>query len=317
MKTIIASLISDRFLTELRAAFPSHSFVPAATEDEQKRQAKDADVFFGYPSREVFLAAERLRWIHCPGTGIDRLMEIPELADSDVVLTNARGPHANAIADHVFGFVLTFAHRLRVMWADQKAHRWDTRKHDERIMELGGSTMGILALGDIGRAVARRAHAFGMTVYAVDKRPVPRPLEVWEVWTPERLDDLMRVSDWFVVAAPFTAETKGLIDRRRIGLMKRGAYLIAVSRGGIVDEAALLDALRSGQLAGAGMDVFEEEPLPSNSPFWEAENVLISPHSSALTPQMWEARRQIFRENFRRFTSNEPFIYVCDKRAGF
>ncbi|MCH8816055.1 MAG: hypothetical protein IH957_13380 [Chloroflexi bacterium] len=137
---------------------------------------------------------------------------------------------------------------------DQRAHRWDGAKYYGRFAELNGRTMGILAMGDIGEAVARRAHGFGMEVYAVDKRPMSPIPEVREVWGLERLDDLLRISHCFVVTAPLTAESRGIIDRRRIGLLKKGAYVIVISRGHIVDEEALVDALRSGRLGGAGLD---------------------------------------------------------------
>ena len=177
--------------------------------------------------------------------------------------------------------------------------------------------MGILALGDIGKAVARRAYGFDIDVYAVDVNPVTPPPQVKEVWGLERLDELMQMCDWFVVTAPLTAESRGLIDERRIGLLKPSSYLIVISRGGIVDEDALADALQNGRLAGAGIDATAIEPLPQKSPLWGLDNVVLSPHASALTPQMYEGRRQIFRENMRRFLNNEPFLYVCDKRAGF
>lgn len=274
-------------------------------------------MFCGDPSREVFLAAQRLQWIQCPGTGIDKIVSTPELRDSDVILTNARGPHANPMADHAFGMILTFAHCLREQWEDQKAHYWDTAKYDERVLELDGSTLGILALGGIGMAVARRGYGFGMEVYAVDAQPMSVPPEVKDVWGLDRLDELLQMSDWFVVTAPFTAETEGLIDRRCLELIKPGAYVIAISRGGILDEEALIEGLHSGRIAGAGLDVTAVEPLPADSPLWDMENVILSPHASALTAEMWEGRRQIFKENLRRFLADEPFLYVCDKQAGF
>ena len=137
------------------------------------------------------------------------------------------------------------------------------------------------------------------------------------MWPPERLDDMLRITDWLVVAAPFTHETKGLIDRRRLGLMKPTAHVIVISRGGIVDEQALIEALRSGGLAGAGMDVFEQEPLPQNSPLWDDERVIISPHTAHVTPVMPSRHREVFKENLRRFLADKPFLYVCDKRAGY
>ena len=166
-------------------------------------------------------------------------------------------------------------------------------------------------------AVARRALGFEMKVYAVDKHPRTPPPGVEEIWGLESLDDLLSISDWFVVTAPFTAETEGLIDAGRLAALKRGAHVIAISRGGIIDEEALIDALRSGQVSGAGLDVTAVEPLPDESPLWDMENVVISPHASALTPEMWQGRQEIFKENLRRFLAGEPFLYVCDKSAGF
>ncbi len=317
MKIVLAGRATDQFVDELRTAFPDITFQRAATPEEEVALIRDADVFCGEPSREVFLAAQRLLWIQCPGTGVDRIVSIPEIRDSDVILTNARGPHANPMADHAFGMILTFAHCLREQWEDQKVHHWDTAKYDERVLELTGSTLGILALGGIGMAVARRGYGFGMEVYAVDAHSMPPPSEVKEVWGLDRLDELLQISDWFVITAPFTRETAGLIDRRRIGLLKSSAYIIAISRGGILDEEALIEALRSGQIAGAGLDVMDVEPLPADSPLWDMDNVILSPHASALTAEMWEGRRQIFKENLRRFIAGEPFLYVCDKQAGF
>ena len=320
MKVLMAATLGEqfeRFLKELQVSFPDVIFQPAPSVEEQRRHIRDADVFFGSPTREIFLAAQQLRWIHNPGTGIDWIWSVPELIDSDVVLTNARGPHATSMADHVFGMMLTFAHHMRELWEDQRARHWEPKKYYGQYEELDGRTMGVFALGDIGMAVARRAHGFGMKVYAVDIRPMGAPPEVKEVWGPERLDDLLRISDWFVVTAPLTPKTRGLIDRRRIEMLKSSAYVIVISRGGIVDEAALIEALRSRSIAGAGLDVFEEEPLPQDSPLWDMDNVIISPHASGVPPELWEGRRRIFKENLRRFLANEPFLYVCDKRAGF
>ena len=307
----------ESFVDQLSTEFPEVEFVDANNVEEQVLQIRDADVYHGWPTREVFVAAERLRWLHCPGTGVDQITEIPELAESDVVLTNARGPHAPSMADHALGMVINLAHRWWELFEDQRAHRWEPSRPRGTNVDLSGSTMGILALGDIGTQVAQRAKGFGMKVYAVDKHPRPAPPVVEELWGLDRLDELLGMSDWFVVTAPFTPETRGLIDSRRIGLLKEGAYLIVISRGGIVDEDALLEALRSGKVAGAGMDVFAQEPLPDDSPFWDMDNVVISPHSSAVTSRMFEDRRAIFKENLRRFLANEPFLYVCDKRAGF
>ena len=316
----------ESFVDELRAAFPEVTFEPAGTNEDQRGQVRDAEVYCGWPTRDVFLAAEQLRWLHIPGTGIDHgISDIPEIVESDVIVTNCRGPHADPMADHVIGMMLTLAHRLRDQWADQKARNWDTAKYNFSFVPLTGKTMGILALGDIGAAIARRAHGFGMSVYAVDKYPdvvLERndgvfPEGVDALWGLERLDEMMQMSDWFVIAAPLTPASRGMIDKRRIGLLKDGAYFILISRGGIADEDALVEALRAGRLAGAAIDAFVQEPLPKDSPFWEMENVIVSPHSSAGTPEMSAGRARIFKENLRRYLVKEPFLNVCDKREGF
>ncbi len=317
MKVVVASLFGDGFEDGLRDEFPGIDFVFASAVADQAREIVDADVFMGTPTRDVFIAADHLQWLHCPGTGIDKLTAISELLDSDVVLSNARGPHAAPMADHVISMCLAFAHNTNEMMVDQKARHWETGKYDRTFIEMEGSTMGILALGGIGSAVARRAAGFGMIVYAVDKNPFPPPPGVEAVWALDRLHDLLAMSDWFVVTAPYTSDSRGMIGADELALMKPTAHLVVISRGGIVDEDALFEALSGGRIAGAGIDAFEAEPLPEDSRWWDLDNVIISPHASALTVEMWEGRREIFRENLRRFLANEPFLYVCDKTAGF
>ena len=317
MKIVIAGLFGDGFENSLTSEFPGVDFAFASSEEDQAREIEDADAFMGSPSRETFRAARRLRWMHCPGTGIDKLTAIPEVVDSDVVLTNARGPHAAPMADHVMGMCIAFAHRTNEMVLDQQSRTWDTSKYDRSFVEMEGSTMGIIGLGDIGAAIARRAAAFGMEIYAVDKNPFPAPAGVSAVWGLDNLDDLMALSDWLVIAAPYTSDSRGMIGAEHLALMKPTARVIIISRGGVVDEDALYDALTNNKIAGAGIDAFEIEPLPPDSRWWDLDNVIISPHASALTVEMWEGRREIFRENLRRFLSNQPFLYVCDKTAGF
>jgi phosphoglycerate dehydrogenase-like enzyme len=318
MKVVVTEhLLTDAYLRDLRASFPGIAVEPARTVDEQIREIADAEVFCGSPTSAIFRAARRLRWVHCPGTGIDWLAKVPELVHSDVVLTNARGPHTEPMADHLFAMLLALTHHIRELAKDQEAHRWHASTYHHQMVELHGKTMGILALGGLGMAAARRASGFGMKVYAVDVQPLAKPPEVEAVWGPDRLDDLLRISDVFVVTAPFTEKTRGLIDRRRIGLLKPDSYLFVISRGGIVDEDALVEALQSQRLAGAGLDVTSVEPLPPDSPLWDVHNLILSPHVSAYTPEMLEGRRQVFKENVRRYLAGEPFLYVCDKKAGF
>ena len=275
-------------------------------------------MLFGAITPAVFEAARQLRWCHFVGAGFDKLVRgNPAFVASDVVLTNAPGTHAMAMADHVMGMILMFAHRLVDMLDDQRAHRWDVDKYRARMRELEGTTMGLLALGSIGRAVAVRAQAFGIRVYGVDLKPMKPPEGVAKVWTLEGLERLLRISDWFVVTAPLTDGTEGLLNRDRIGQLKQGSHLIVISRGGIVDEAAVVEGLRSGSIAGAGFDAVETEPLPDGSPLWDMPNVLISPHVSGDSPQTWERRYRIFKDNLARYLKGDPLLHICDKRAGF
>jgi len=307
-----------QFFEKLKSIHPDVQFELAETIKQELSSVIDADVYYGWPSNEVFNKANNLKWIHCPGTGVDRITEaIPDLADSEVILTNCRGPHANPMADHVLGMMLTITHRLNEQWDDQKARRWETYKYADTFLELTGKSMGILALGDIGKAVARRAYGFGMSVYAVDIQKVEKIPEVVEVWGMDKLDDLISKVDWFVVTAPITKDTSNLIDARRIGLLKEDAYIVIISRGGIVDEEALANALSTKSIAGAAIDAFAIEPLADESPFWDMGNCIISAHASAYSKEMAQGRKDIFQENLRRYMNKESFLYVCDKKAGF
>ena len=318
MKVVLDSEADREFVAELRNSFPSVNFCQATTEADQIREIPDAEVLFGAITPAVFEAAGKLRWCHFVGAGFDPLVRgNPAFVASDVVLTNAPGTHAIAMADHVMGMILMFAHRLVDMLDDQRAHRWDVDKYRAQIRELAGTTMGILALGSIGRAVAVRAQAFGIRVYGVDLKPMKPPEGVTEVWTLEGLERLLRISDWLVVTAPLTDGTEGLLNRERIGQLKQGSHLIVISRGGIVNETAVVEGLRSGSIAGAGFDATKPEPPPDDSPLWDMPNVLISPHVSGDSPQTWERRYRIFKDNLARYLRGDPLLHICDKRAGF
>lgn len=309
--------LGDEFVDELRSLHPEVTFATAYTPQEASHEVVDADAFMGAPSREAFLAARQLKWVHVPGMGMDTVSRVPEMVDSEVVFTNAPGPHTNVMADHVLGVMLSLAHRLGEMRDDQKAKRWEQDKYGHSFVELNGGVLGLLGLGGLGRAITQRALGFGMQVYAVDPTPTDVPAGVRAVWGLDRLDELCTRSDWLVITAPLTDESRGLIDERRISLMKRGAYLVVISRGGIVDEDALAAALQSRQLAGAGVDSTAVEPLPIDSPLWELDNLILSPHSSGLSPWLYESRRQVLKANLQRFLEGRPLAYVCDLRRGY
>ena len=318
MKVILAVDLGDAFVEDLRNTFPEVDFRPAYSVEEQLREAPDAEVQFGLMSGEVFRAAKKLRWFHFVGIGFDVILKgAPELVESQVVMTNARETHVIAMADHALAMVLAFAHRVPDLVEDRRAHLWEMKKYQGAMRELAGTTMGILAMGDIGQAVAQRARGFDMEVYGIDVRRMDPPAGVKEVWGPERLEEALAISDWFVVTAPLIDSTRGLLDRQRLARLKQGAYVIVVSRGGIVLEDALAEALSSGHVAGAALDAVDPEPLAADSPLWDLPNVILSPHVSADSPEMWERRRQIFKENLRRYLAGETLLNICDKEKGF
>ena len=205
LKVVLGYDLGRDFVEELREEFPQVDFRIGLTPQDQAREAVDADVIWGSLQREAFLAAKNLRWFCYIGIGIDsELKRVPELEESDVMMTASREAHAGAMADYAFAMILAFAHRLRDAMEDQQDHVWDTSKYHRTIVELAGTTLGILAFGAIGRAVARRAAGFDMEVFAVDLNPPPAPPGVREVWGLDRLDKPLEISDWFVVTAPRT-----------------------------------------------------------------------------------------------------------------
>ena len=320
MKVVLTYDMGESFVEELRTAFPELDFCPAYGygEAEQVQKVADAEVVFGLMTRPVFLAAPQLKWFHFVGIGFDPIVrEIPEFRTGDVAMTNARETHVVPMADHVFAAILAHAHRIPELLEDQRNHQWNTKRYVRRIIELAGTKMGVLAMGDIGRGVATRAAAFGIEVYAVDILPMEPPPGVCAVWPVERLDEMLEMVDWLVVTAPRTEATTGMFNQRRLALLKEGAFVVVVSRGGIVDEEALAEGLHAGRIGGAALDATEIEPLPPNSPLWDAPNMLISPHTSAESVQLIERRKAIFVENLRRYLAGAALLNVCDLEKGY
>ena len=309
--------VGTQYANELIDSFPEIEFLVAYDSADHADVIRDADAFFGWPSGDAFAAAEQLKWIACPGMGIDKIVAYQNIVDSDVPITNAPGTHVTSMGDHVIGAMVGLTHRFQESFEDRQKKTWDTEKYASRITEITGTTVGIFGLGAIGRAVADRVTAFGTTTYAIDPAPSNVPDSITECWGLDRLDDLAKVSNFLVIAAPVLDTTRGSIDARRIAMMPKGSYIIVISRGEIVDEDALCDALESGHLAGAALDATAVEPLAENSRLWTLDNVILTPHSSALTPELYEMRRHTFKANLRKFSAGEDLMNICNKTAGF
>jgi phosphoglycerate dehydrogenase-like enzyme len=300
--------------------FPQVRFDDPGTREEADALLPSADVVLGYALRpRNFANAARVRWVHSTAAGVGHLL-FPELVESDIVVTNARGIHARSMAEHVLGVMLAFTRRLHVARDAQHERRWTQAglwRAEPGFAELAGSTLGIVGFGQIGRAIGQAARAFGMRVLAVRRRPQADPAPADEQWGPERLDELLECSDWVVLAAPHTPETDRLLGADRIARMKPGARLVNIGRGALLDEAALVEALRSGRLAGAALDVTETEPLPADSPLWSMPEVIVTPHISGVGPRFWERITAQFAGNLRRFLDGRPLENLVDKRVGY
>ena len=249
---------------------------------------------------ETFPRATHLKWAHVAGAGVEGVLS-PDVKSSPVPLTNGRGVFARPLGEWSIGVMVYFAYELRRIINQQQAGIWERYDHEE----LYGRTVAIVGYGSIGRAVGERAAAFGMRVLA-SRRSEPGDLSA-----------MLAECDYLVITAPLTPETRGMIGAAQIARMKPAAVIINVGRGAVVDEAALIDALRNRRIRGAALDVFAVEPLPAGHPFWSMENVLVSPHAADSLPNSRELALEFFVENFTRFRKGEPLQNIVDKHAGY
>ncbi len=308
----------EKGLPALRAQYPQIDFVFNPDPAQLVEAIADADIYMGWLNQEAYLAAKKLKWIQSPSSGVNMFLDIPELKASELLLTSASGTHAACVADSTMAMILAYTRGLRPTILNQAKAVWEAQSIRANMVELTGSTMGIVGLGQIGRAVAKRAHAFDMRVIAVDMFPNNKPDTVEELWGLDRLDDLLAQSDYVVVLVPFTAETNGMIGAAQIAKMKPTAMLAPMSRGGIVDQDAMIAALQNKQIASAVMDVTKPEPLPADNPLWGMENVIVAPHIAGGTQLEGKYILNIFTDNLARFVENRlPLRNQVNKQAGF
>ncbi len=296
---------------------------PRATPKPVLEGIADAAVYFGFGiARDAFREARRLRWVHSGAAGIGGSL-FPEMLESEALLTNSAGIYAEPMADQALAMMLYFTRGLDGAVAGMRAGEWRREAivgPSGGVTELAGAVVGIVGYGGIGRALGRRARALGMRVWAL-RRSEPaageRPEEVEWISGASGLKELLRESDYVVLTVPDTAETTGLIGERELALMPRSAVLINVARGRILDEEALAAALKAGRLRGAGLDVFRQEPLPADSPLWELDNVLITPHIGGTSQRFWDRQTELMIRNIGNFLAGLPLENLVDKRLGY
>ena len=312
--------IPPSHVDQLRTRFPHITFLHSATRDADVELVADADVAFALAlSRDAVARATRLRWLHCSGHAVGHF-PLADLAARRITVTNSRGIQSVPIAEHVMACLLALARKLPETLRDQQERAWrpNALTGEASPWLLAGRTIGIIGTGTIGQAIATRAKAFGMHVVGMRRNPshgVPAGFD--EVRGPADRNRLLAAADIVVIAAPFTTETQRLMDAAAIAMMKPGAVIINIARGQLIDEAALAAGLESGRLGGAVLDVFANEPLPPDSPFWSLPNVIVTPHTSGFRTGHFDAVVDLFSENLTRYERGVDLLNVVDLQAGY
>jgi phosphoglycerate dehydrogenase-like enzyme len=304
----------------LRARFPDISFVHATDEGSRAEGLADCDVAYTWIlSAAEVAAAPRLKWVHTSAVAVETLA-LDDLFARGIIVSNSRGVQATPIAEHVFAVMLALAKRLPFILESQRSSRWvQNELLGERLpWLLRRRTLGLIGVGTIGSQIALLGDAFGMHVLGLRRRPESTQQPgVHEMLAPGDLDTLLQRADVLVIAAPLTPETINMIGAPQLARMKRGAVLINVGRARILDHAALVDALASGHLGGAALDVFPQEPLPPGDPLWSAPNVILTPHTSGFRQGHWDDVIELFADNIARFRRGESIRFRIDPALGY
>lgn len=308
-------LFTERHLGKIKKAAGKKARVMVASDAEEARtHAKDAEIIVGFPMTIPMLTdAKKLQWLHSFSAGVDRMLSA-EIMRTAVRVSNSSGIHATPIAEHIIGFMLMFTRGFKKTFENQKKHVWGK---DETLSELRGKTILIVGLGDIGMEAARLAHCLGVRILAISRSKKKKPVFVDELRTATYLDKLLPKADIVVICLPHTNDTHHLFDKKKFACMKSTAIIMNIGRGGIIHEKELIDALKQKQIAGAALDVTEQEPLPADSPLWDMENVIITPHHSGLSEKYMDRAIDLFCENLKLFLKGKPLKTEVDKKRGY
>jgi phosphoglycerate dehydrogenase-like enzyme len=329
MKLVIGKEFNEEALEKIKDSYPGIEIRIAKSAREEEREIRDADILLSRLMPSSLDTAPRLRWIQFTWEGVDHLSD--DLRRSDVIITNAGGAHSIQMAEHVFSYLLTISRKVPMYLELQKESKWLDWPKQPPLRRLYGRTIGILGYGRIGRTVARIAEGFGMTVLVSKRDPSEMSVEGYHedeccdiegsiperVFGPDEIHEMLPFCDFVVVALPLTDETRDLIGRKEFMLMKDDSVLVNIGRGPIVNEKDLVEALEEGRISAAGLDVFDEEPLPPDNPLWDLDNVIITPHSGVGGDPADEKILEIFTENLKRFRKGEELINRIDKKKGY
>lgn len=311
---VVTEGFTQEHLGKIQAVSEEMDIVVPQSEEETRAEMGDTEVVFGDFTREMFDGARELKWVQSIGSGIDGLL-FSEFVESDVILTSAKGTVGPHLADHAWALLLALTRGIHTALREKT---WGVRMPIRAMSwELAGMTLGVFGLGGTGMEVARRAQGFGMRTLALDTENVKRPSFVEEVWSPDRFYDLLEESDVVAICLPLTDETRGIFDAKAFSHMRDHALLINVTRGDIVDGPALLEALKKGEIGGAGLDTSPGEPLDDDHPLWNMENVVVTPHTAGGSPVRVARIVDVFCDNLRRYLDGRPLTGVIDKKKGY
>jgi phosphoglycerate dehydrogenase-like enzyme len=333
LKIVSTVPLTDAHLATLRAAAPNAEILARGcrTPDDVRALVADGcDAMLGFiMPNDLAERAPKLRWVQLLSAGADHAMSAAQHAS--FTLTTASGIHATPIAEYTLASMLAYAHGFHMMLRSQLKHEWKRGGFPGTVEELRGKTFGIIGYGSIGRESARLAKAFGMRILALKRDPANRRDDGWcppglgdpdgsipeKFFGPEQREQLVLASDYMTVTLPLTEHTRKFIGAREIAAMRPGAYIVNIGRGEVIDESALIEALKAGKIGGAGLDVFEKEPLPAESPIWDIENVILTPHMSGANRGYLDKACALFADNLRRFVAGQPLLNVVDRRLGY
>lgn len=312
--------IPDQHAAALYAAFPDVEFVRVHNIEDAARAIVDVDAAFTpRMTAEMVGSAPKLRWVHSPAAAVEGLLPLEALNAHHITVTNSKGVQAVPIAEHVMGGILMLSRKFDRTLEAQREHKWiQNDLAEDWPWLLSGQRMTIVGLGTIGIEIAKRAHAFGIHVTGVRRNvDAPKPSFVERVFGPDQLDESITNCDLLVLSAPGVGSTHRMIGAPQIARLNRGAVLVNVARAGIVDDGAMRDALASGQLAGAALDVFEREPLEASDALWSMKNVVLTPHSAGFRSSHWDDVSALFADNLTRFLRGDPLLNEVDLAAGY
>lgn len=313
LNILVTNSLADRHIKAIKAVAPDSKIISCDLQQAAEHIA-NTTILLTWGAMDIqplYLTAPKLKWVHALSAGVENLI-FPEIKSTATLLTNSKGIHGIPISEHVLAMMLAFTRGLNMFIRQQPQKQWKRVP----VEEIHDKTIGIVGLGSIGREIAKKAKGMGMHVVA-SKQTMTTEIFVDKLYTPDQLDELLAISDFVVIALPLVEETKNLFTIKEFAAMKSSAYFINIARGAVVKQDDLVTALEQGLIKGAGLDVFDHEPLSETSPLWDMPNVIITPHLAALSPNYMDRAIKLFADNLSRFIQHKEMLNIIDKNKGY